>query len=381
MQNKIIWSLILSMLMFLLSACGSLNTDTWLPDKKVAYKKERKAGKRLEIPPDLTQNSINDELLVPNLDPSSSIATATQQAQYQKITRRTRVVMPIKNIKLAKIGNKRWLIIDSDIDNVWQNIVDFWQNNGILLVEQDPVIGTMRTNWLENRASIDNGIISNTIRRVFDGIYSSSTRDQYRVRLEQVRDDGKVELFLTHFGMQEDVVQGMSGESQQPVWQATGADSELEAIMLRKIMVHLGLSDKKAQSTLAQKNKQSGEPLSSLITGKESALMINEDSGRAWRIVGIALDRVGFAVEDRKRNQGIYMVRYFDPTAEENKGFLSSIAFWRKDDKFDNKKLYQIILGSDGKGGVKTTVSNEQGERLNTETAKRILTLLQEQLK
>ena len=381
MQNKIILSLILTMILFLLSACGSLNTDTWLPDKKVAYKKEHKAGKRLEIPPDLTQNSINDELLVPNLDPSSSIATATQQAQYQQITSRPRVLTPIKNIKLAKIGDKRWLVIDGDIDNVWQNVVDFWQNNGILLVEQDPVIGTMRTNWLENRATIDNGIITNTIRRVFDGIYSSSTRDQYRVRLEQIENNGKVELFLTHFGMQEDVVQGMSGESQQPVWQATGADSELEAIMLRKIMVHLGLSDKKAQSTLAQKNKQSGEALSRLITGKEAALMINEDSGRAWRIIGIALDRVGFAVEDRKRNQGIYMVRYFDPTAKENKGFLSSIAFWRKEDKFDNKKLYQIILGSDGKGGVKTTISNEQGERLNTETAVRILTLLQEQLK
>ncbi len=360
-----------------LSACGSM-TDSWLPDKKVAYKKEKQAQRSLEVPPDLTATSISDELLVPDLDTSSAAAVA----QYQKTqTPSASTVLPkVKHVKMVKEGDKRWLVIDGNADTVWQSVIDFWQNNGVLLVEQDPVIGVMRTNWLENRATIDSGIISNTIRSVFDGAYSSSTRDQYRVRIEDLGKKGQVELFLTHFGMEEDIVQSQSGDSEQPVWQAKGSDPELEAIMLRKIMVYLGVDEKRAQAE-SNKAAKKTNPLSQLIKGNEVALMINEDADRAWRLVGIALERVGLAVEDRKPDEGIYMVRYYDPTAEDNKGFFASVAFWRKEEAFDSKKLYQIILGSDGKGGVKTTVADEAGERLNNKTAIRILTLVQEQLK
>ena len=46
------------------------------------------------------------------------------------------------------------------------------------------------------------------------------------------------------------------------------------------------------------------------------ALQVNEPFDRAWRRVGLALDRVGFTVEDRDRQKGIYFVRYADPESE-----------------------------------------------------------------
>ncbi|MEG0447011.1 MAG: outer membrane protein assembly factor BamC, partial [Comamonas sp.] len=58
----------------------------------------------------------------------------------------------------------------------------------------------------------------------------------------------------------------------------------------------------------------------------QPVLQIEEGFDRAWRRVGVALDRTGFTVEDRDRSRGIYFVRYVDPNAKgDSKGFFSKI--------------------------------------------------------
>ncbi len=58
-------------------------------------------------------------------------------------------------------------------------------------------------------------------------------------------------------------------------------------------------------------------------------LVVDDPFDRAWRRVGLALDRSGFTVVDRDRSTGIYFVRFSDPDAgmtrkDRQKGFLSS---------------------------------------------------------
>ena len=48
-------------------------------------------------------------------------------------------------------------------------------------------------------------------------------------------------------------------------------------------------------------------------------LTLDEPFDRAWRRVGLALDRVGFTVEDRDRAKGLYYVRYVDPKTDGKK--------------------------------------------------------------
>ncbi len=376
-NNRIFTFILFFFISIGLSSCGSI-TDTWLPDKKIAYKKEKQASRYLEVPPDLTNQSFSDELLVPDINQETS--AAKQQHQRHNGLKKGQVLPQIQNIELMKEGDKRWLVIHSDADTVWQAVIDFWQNNGVLLTEQNPIIGVMRTNWLENRAKIDSGLVSNTIRRVFDGAYSSAIRDQYRVRIEENPNNKTVELFLTHFGMEEDIIQSQSGDSEQPVWKSTGADPELEAIMLRRIMVHLGVTEKQAEAEMAKRQADKKALSHLIIKGDVSTLVIDEDISRSWRLIGIALERAGFAVEDRDRSQYTYMIRYFDPTAADNQGFLSGLAFWRKSGKFDAKKLYHIQLNNRS-DKVDAVVLDENKDRLNNATAKRILTLIQEQLK
>ena len=103
---------------------------------------------------------------------------------------------------------------------------------------------------------------------------------------------------------------------------------------------------------------------------------------RAWRRVGLALDRIGFVVEDRDRAGGIYFVRYADPEAntKKDKGFLSKLAFWSSDDDKAKALRYQVRLKGTEENTV-LAVYMDDGSPADNETGKRIVSLLFEQLK
>jgi outer membrane protein assembly factor BamC len=99
--------------------------------------------------------------------------------------------------------------------------------------------------------------------------------------------------------------------------------------------------------------------------------------------VGLALDRVGFTVEDRDRSKGVYYVRYIDPDIDnksaEKKGWLSRLKFWGGDDKQKNEQ-YRVVVKEAG-DRAEVNVLNKAGGPEQSATANRILTLLYDQLK
>jgi len=377
--------LLLSLLLTLLAACNTLpNVEEMLPDRKVEYKKSKQAVKNLEVPPDLTSNSISDSLVIPGAMGSGSASFsdfANRETPVAGVSNQGSVIPKLEDIRVQRDGDQRWLVIKGSPDNVWSRVVDFWQENGILMVEQDPSIGVMVTDWVENRADIKTDFITDTVRKFVDGLYTASTRDQYRVRIEHGGDEGMVELFLTHRGMQEELVTSTGGDSERAVWIPRATDHGLEAEMLRRLMVHMGVADKKASRSLASKGA-SASSRSKLNRGRDQvSLAVNEELPRAWRLTGVALDRVGFAVEDRNRSEGVYFVRYNDPMKEnEDPGILSKLAFWQEEKNIDKESRYQVKLTPDG-SLTQITILNEASTRDNSPTAVRILTLLHEQMR
>jgi outer membrane protein assembly factor BamC len=248
------------------------------------------------------------------------------------------------------------------------------------MAEEDPTVGVMRTSWLENRAEISRDIVTDTIRKVFDGLYETGTRDQYRVRLERTERD-TTEIYMTHFGMEEQVVQDPGGGVQNTVWVPRERDPELEIEMMRRLMVFLGAADERARAALAAGSRRQLTRSQMLKTRDGVQLMIDDSFSRSWRLIGLALDRVGFAVEDRNRSEGIYYVRYNDPSQEEaDKGWLSGLAFWSDDKKVDKVNRYQVRVSSLDDRTV-VYVADDKGQRSESPTATRILTLLKEQIR
>jgi outer membrane protein assembly factor BamC len=387
-MKKLLRILIPASLALILGACGSVNVDDVLPDKSVEYKRERQAERNLEIPPDLTTDRINDRMSVP--DNFGGVSTSYSEYVTDRKLRgvdegpRAAVagtVLPkLRDIEVRREDDVRWLVVSAPVEDVWQRIVDFWQQNGILMAEQDPTVGVMRTSWLENRAEIARDFITDTIRRAFDGLYEAGTRDQYRIRLERTG-EGQTEVYLTHYGMEEQVIQGSGGTVERTVWVPRERDPGLEVEMLRRLMVFMGAEDERARVRLAAGADDKRARSQLLKTREGTELLIDDSFSRSWRLVGLALDRVGFAVEDRDRSQGVYYVRYNDPAKEDaDEGWLSKLAFWSDDNDVDKVNRYQVKVGTRQDTTV-VVVANEQGQREGSPTAIRILTLLKEQIK
>jgi outer membrane protein assembly factor BamC len=180
--------------------------------------------------------------------------------------------------------------------------------------------------------------------------------------------------------MEEKYILDGGGDPERTVWNPRPTDHGLEAEMLRRIMNYMGVADQQSRSSLARTGAVQAR--SRLVrNSSEVLLLMDEELNRAWRLTGVALDRVGFAVEDRDITKRVYYVRYNDPLKEtEEPGLLSKLAFWRDNDQnIDKESQYQVGLEADGRG-TRVEVRNKEGVQENSETALRILTLLHEQL-
>jgi len=245
----------------------------------------------------------------------------------------------------------------------------------------------MKTDWLENRAEVRNDFITRQLRKVVDGLYATSTRDQYRVRIDAGPTRDSTEVYLTHRAMEERLVRNSVGEGATTVWEPAPGDPDKEAAMLRRLMLYLGVSDGSADRMLAGGGTRAETAASAGVgarlvgSGASSELVIPEEFRQAWRQTGLALDRTGFAVEDRNRSEGVFYVRYDDPRRDEGKkkGIAQRLAFW-KDDKLDTVQQYQVKL-TGGANETRVTVLDASGQRDSSATGERILSLLHEQLR
>lgn len=367
-------------LSFLIAAALALGgCGTWekVAGKQADYKQSRSEAP-LEIPPDLSSSTIEEGLTVPGGAPTT-LSEYTAGEQGKAAPGESGVLVQPQAMHIEHYGDKRWLVVQEPAEKVWPKVRDFWLQNGFLLTMDDPAVGILETDWAENRADIPQDFIRGTIGKALDFLYASATRDRFRVRLERVSAD-TTEVYIAHRGMEE-VVQGPADAETGTIWKPRPSDPELEAEMLKRLMVFMGAEEQKATTQLAQQPETQRAPTAQLVVGAggEATLVVMDGFSRAWREVGLALDRVGFTVEDRDRSGGLYYVRYNDPLKEDKKkGFLSKLKFWGDDEPKDAAQ-YRIVLIAQG-DKTHVTVQDAQGQPDNSSTAKRILTLVQEQM-
>lgn len=352
-----------------LSGCSSLGG--LVGGDKIDYKSASTKGPSLDVPPDLSQLTKEARYAVPGAAVTAAGFQAGQAAAGAARGAST-AAAEIGDVRIERAGNQRWLVVKRPPDKLWDPVREFWQENGFLLAIEQQDSGILETDFAENRAKLPQDIIRRTIGRVFDSLYSTGERDKFRTRLERTAEG--TEIYISHRGMVETVASNSSGST---VWQPRPADPELETDFLRRLMVKLGVPQEQARSagtvTRASVARVESGP------GNQPVLQIDESFDRAWRRVGLSLDRTGFTVEDRDRAQGLYFVRYVEPTADKkDPGFFGRL-FSRSSSNVAPLK-YRIALRSQGQG---TTVSvlNAEGAPDTSANARRIVTLIAEDLK
>lgn len=375
-QVPCLWAVVLA---GLVAGCSGLGLES----KQIDYKSASSVkAPTLETPPDLTSPTRDDRFVVPD---TGGKGTATYSAysgeRVAQATQQSSDVLPnVSKMRVERDGNQRWLVVNETPDKLWEPIKEFWQETGFVIATESPDVGVMETDWAENRAKIGMDFIRNWLGKVIDSLYSTAERDKFRTRLERGTEKGTTEIYVSHRGMYE--VYSTEGRDQTK-WQPRDADPELEAEMLRRLMVRLGSDEKRAQ-VLVDEARNKPVDKAKLVRGTDGAgtLEVQESFDRAWRRVGLALDRVGFTVEDRDRSKGLYFVRYVDPESDaQNKdpGLLSKLAFW-KPAAPDPQIRYRVFVK--GTGSLTTVqVLTTEGSVDQTDTGKKILGLLFEQLR
>jgi outer membrane protein assembly factor BamC len=347
-----------------LAACSVLESD------KIDYKSAGKAP-TLEVPPDLTQLSRDNRYAIPG----GVVSANAYEAGRANAPGIPTAVDKIGDVRMERAGNERWIVVDRPPEQLWDTVRDFWMENGFLLTTEQRNLGIMETDWAENRAKLPQDPIRAVLGKVIDSVYSTGELDRFRTRME--RTSKGTEIYVSHRGMQEVYT---NQRQDQTVWQPRAADPELETEFLRRMMVKLGVTQEQSRAAAASvaAAPQARAATIGTVNG-QPVLQVADGFDRAWRRVGLSLDRTGFTVEDRDRSAGVYYVRYVTPNPDRKEAGLFGKLFSR-DSKTEAPMKYRIRVQSQGDRST-VTVLNEAGAPEKSDNAQRIVRVLADDLK
>ncbi|MGZ5034284.1 MAG: outer membrane protein assembly factor BamC [Usitatibacter sp.] len=360
-------------------------------NKSSEYKgAQARATQPLEVPPELSSPTMDDRYSIPDPRAQTTFSQYNQRGAPTPVQGATgpAVLPKIDNARLERFGDQRWLVVKAEPEKVWPLVREFWIDSGYALLREQPEAGIMETDWYDDKSKIPQDIVRRTVGRVIEGLWSTPRRDKFRTRLEKGAEPGTTEIFVSNRSVEEIYT---NSTQDRTVWQSRPADRELEAEMLSRLLVKLG-----AKETQVAAAKASAGPVRAgqapvvetrnavLENAGAGPLVVNDTFDRAWRRVGLALDRVGFTVEDRDRSKGLFFVRYIDPEvdlkATQKESFVDKLMFWRAAPKTAQPQ-FRIHLSDAGASMSQVQVQNSQGAPEASSTGKKILTLLYDQLK
>jgi outer membrane protein assembly factor BamC len=369
----------LAVLALVASLTGCSSIEGMLSGDKADYRGSGAKSQPLDVPPDLTQLA-RDSRYQPQggVVSAAAAATGTTGNAAPVAAAPGAAATPLGSLRVERVGQQRWLVVPQTPDQLWPQLRAFWESRGFVVAEENLQTGVMETEWAENRSKLPNDVVRSAVGRLLGSFFDSGLRDQFRTRVE--RTETGSEVYIIHRGLEE-VYVGDRRES--TTWRSRPNDPQLEADNLARLMVALGAKDDSAKTAVAgapelpsRVSAVDGKP----AAGGATSLVVDEPFDRAWRRVGLALDRGGFTVEDRDRSAGLYFVRYVDP---KNVGKDEPSWFARiMGDKSNPQAAlrYRIQLKTTG---TKTALSvlDANGAADAGENAQRIVSLLTNELR
>ncbi|BAV33088.1 lipoprotein [Sulfuricaulis limicola] len=366
------------LLLCLLAAVSVGACQTIAEKRKIDYKATRTLPP-LDIPPELAAPEGAGDAKEGAPVPGAATYSGFVSGEGKKQTAAGSDVLPAYDgIRLERAGQIRWLVVKLPAEQLWPRVREFVLDRGLIIDQENPQTGVLETDWAENRAKVGTGM-QKILAKSLGTLYSTGLRDKYRIRLERGKEPGTTEIYLSHRGMVETLVGNDPSGIGETRWQPRPSDPDLEAEMLRLLMASLGVKEEKAASMIASSAGTTAPERAKLNREKDSiSLSLSEDFERAWRRVGLVLDRTSFTVDDRDRSKGVYYVRYIDPdVAQKKKGWFRRL-FSKKEAEPTNE--YQIVLKGN-ETATRVDVLTREGAPEQSGTSERILTLLYDQLK
>ncbi|MCB5186955.1 outer membrane protein assembly factor BamC [Methylobacillus caricis] len=398
--------LLATLLTLTVSGCDSIPFIDTSSDYKAAGR-----SRPLEVPPDLTNISASDAYAIPGAATNYSDYSQGLNESGQQENEQEKLLPTPDGVKMERAGSQRWLVVNAPPEKVWPVIREFWADLGFAVRTENAQTGVMETEWVDpSSLQSDDKSYLEKFQGWLDKLNSLQSRQKFRTRIDRGQEAGTTEIYMSHRAVSnvpddgKVKVRTIAGEvemgyaptktSRNKGDEAKSTAEDIDAELLRRLMVRLGVEEKKSRAIIANPTTELRANVNKEADGTLN-LSTNDAFDRAWRRVGLALDRIGFVVEDRDRSSGLFFVRYtdidIDDAPKEKKGLLATLKFWGDDkdegnDKSGKKRKsgenqYHVKVENSSSGGSIVTVTDKDGNREHSSTANRIITLLYEQLK
>lgn len=332
-------------LLALLAGCGLLpSLDDVLPDQRDEYRSARDMPP-LEVPPDLTTNTISENMAIPG-DNSANTLSGYEQQQASRAG----------GSELGgALANEQTLVLRGDRYAIWPELKRFWTEQGYELELDDAELGVLETAWSEPR-----------------GTAGEEVRDRFKVFAEPGNQADTTVLFISH-----DLQRRLSADEQ---WQDAGSDAGTRQRLAAEMNTFFGGSS--AVEKTASRDTGSATRRSSNLPRAE---IINNDKGQvymslpnefeqAWPLIENAMVRVGMQIRSSDAEAGEYMAAYKPQQSESEKGWFDSLKFWSSDEP----QIYRVsVTPADQR--TELVLRDEDGEWLSGDGARNLLYQIQQQ--
>ncbi len=181
-------------------------------------------------------------------------------------------------IKLVKSGNFRWLIVNKSPDKIWPHLEDFWYEQGFNMKKMNRRLGVMETEWTAPENIEEELSIGDTMDVWLDSLTGSDEKTKFRTRLEKGSQANSTEIFISHRnreGLNSERLEAIDRATQNtyvpervysiPEYKSddepkeatlpgdtelTEVDVEVNAEIMRRLLVFLGMQDLDAKKTV-----------------------------------------------------------------------------------------------------------------------------------
>lgn len=320
---------------------------SWFSNKDDADK--AKSLPPLEVPPDLIRPYSQDKVVEPVLPEKATVQTKDCQCD-DKPPKIGEAVLPSgKGVQRLRDGRHRWLLVSVEPEQVWPLAKEFLERRGYQVSKNEPAVGLMETDW-KNRFDNTND----------QGI--SNSRERLRIRIEPGQQAGSSEIYLNQYSSERIA---SPGQPESVQWQLRESDKERSIEMLNRFARFL--SGEKIEDVASL------SPMKSRFDSDSdggSVLVVEAEFEKVWRRTALALDALGFMIEDKDQTKGLYKVYNELPSGKTEEELQHG-----KPESATVREEYLLYLVREG-GNTLISVRNETDQIDTSEVALHLLNLL-----
>ncbi|MFW5969579.1 MAG: outer membrane protein assembly factor BamC, partial [Halofilum sp. (in: g-proteobacteria)] len=254
------------------------------------------------------------------------------------------VLPEFDDVRFVRAGGSAWLEVeDAAPDSVWPRVEDFIRDQGLTVERREPALGIIETGWAERFDGPESGGLTGFFNSVLGD--SDNLRDRYNIRLERMDGEG-TRIFVAHHLAQEIDAESNTRREADYEWVRRRGDSGVEAEMVQRLLVHLGVSGERSEEIVADVDPLEGAVRYVDEDGVVRVSVDDSDPRRVFARVGDALNRIGAEVRSTERERRVYVLDWRPPEGTVDSGGL--FGFFGDDEPETRRLELQLDRESDG---------------------------------